>query len=210
MVAGTRSVTSPLKSPIWFAAVSFSTWLIGGPTAVLEYAGLRWLTDPTFSARGEYAGGLVKTAGPVVPAEEIGPIDVMLVSHDHHADNFDPGGRELVAGVGHVLTNTAGAERLGGDVAGLDPWETVDTLSSDRAAEAALILGAPVAIPLHFEGWSHFTQARTSCAPRFTEMGSLTGCGCSRPARPLRCLEGGPARVYTPRAVPPAARRRTP
>jgi len=34
--------------------------LVGGPTAVLEYAGLRWLTDPALSPPGEYAG-LVKT-----------------------------------------------------------------------------------------------------------------------------------------------------
>jgi L-ascorbate metabolism protein UlaG (beta-lactamase superfamily) len=32
------------------------------------------------------------------------------------------------------------------------------TLSSDRAAEAAKILGVRVAIPVHFEGWTHFTQ----------------------------------------------------
>ena len=35
--------------------------LIGGPTAVLEYGGVRWLTDHAFSSPGEYAGGLVKT-----------------------------------------------------------------------------------------------------------------------------------------------------
>jgi L-ascorbate metabolism protein UlaG (beta-lactamase superfamily) len=29
---------------------------------------------------------------------------------------------------------------------------------SDRTAEAAIILKAPVVIPLHFEGWTHFTQ----------------------------------------------------
>jgi L-ascorbate metabolism protein UlaG (beta-lactamase superfamily) len=32
------------------------------------------------------------------------------------------------------------------------------TLSSDRAAEATKVLGARAAIPLHFEGWTHFTQ----------------------------------------------------
>ena len=32
------------------------------------------------------------------------------------------------------------------------------TLSSDHAAEAAIILRVPVVIPLHFEGWTHFTQ----------------------------------------------------
>jgi L-ascorbate metabolism protein UlaG (beta-lactamase superfamily) len=32
------------------------------------------------------------------------------------------------------------------------------TLSADHAAEAAIILQARKAIPLHFEGWTHFTQ----------------------------------------------------
>jgi L-ascorbate metabolism protein UlaG (beta-lactamase superfamily) len=41
------------------------------------------------------------------------------------------------------------------------------TLSSDRAAEAALILGAPVAIPAHFEGWGHFTQGADALRAAF-------------------------------------------
>ena len=32
------------------------------------------------------------------------------------------------------------------------------TLSADRAAEATIILQAHTTIPLHFEGWTHFTQ----------------------------------------------------
>jgi L-ascorbate metabolism protein UlaG (beta-lactamase superfamily) len=32
------------------------------------------------------------------------------------------------------------------------------TLSADHAADVAEILGARVVIPLHFEGWAHFTQ----------------------------------------------------
>jgi hypothetical protein len=32
------------------------------------------------------------------------------------------------------------------------------TLSSDRAAEAATLLGVRAAVPVHFEGWTHFTQ----------------------------------------------------
>ena len=33
---------------------SLSVLLVGGPTAVLEYAGLRLLTDPTFDPPGEH------------------------------------------------------------------------------------------------------------------------------------------------------------
>jgi L-ascorbate metabolism protein UlaG (beta-lactamase superfamily) len=32
------------------------------------------------------------------------------------------------------------------------------TLSSERAAEAAKILGVRAVVPVHFEGWTHFTQ----------------------------------------------------
>ena len=32
------------------------------------------------------------------------------------------------------------------------------TLTSERAAEAAKILGARAVVPVHFEGWTHFTQ----------------------------------------------------
>jgi hypothetical protein len=46
--------------------------LVGGPTAVLEYAGLRWLTDPALSPPGEYEGGLVKTTGPALDLDAIG------------------------------------------------------------------------------------------------------------------------------------------
>jgi L-ascorbate metabolism protein UlaG (beta-lactamase superfamily) len=218
--------------------------LVGGPTAILEYAGLRWVTDPTFSAPGEYAGGLVKTTAPAVAADQVGVVDVVLVSHDHHADNLDPAGREFALRAPRVFTTTVGAQRLGGGVTGLAPWQTatidrpgggsvtvtalpamhgppgceditgpvigfllsgedletvyvsgdnaslnvvreiterlgpVDvailfagavqigkrfdgaylTLSADRAAEATLILQARVTVPLHFEGWAHFTQ----------------------------------------------------
>ncbi len=32
------------------------------------------------------------------------------------------------------------------------------TLNSDQAVEAAHLLGAPIVVPVHFEGWSHFTE----------------------------------------------------
>jgi L-ascorbate metabolism protein UlaG (beta-lactamase superfamily) len=215
--------------------------LVGGPTAILDYGGLRWVTDPSLSPPGEYEGGLVKTTGPAVePAE----IDVVWLSHEHHSDNLDPAGRAFLPRAGRVLTTVQGAERIGGNATGLRPWDTTDvprpdganvtvtalpaqhgpdgtehvmgpvigfalagpglesvyvsgdnasldvvrsiaerigtvdvavlfagavqvahrfdyaylTLSSDFAAEAAKILGAKVVFPVHYEGWTHFTQ----------------------------------------------------
>jgi L-ascorbate metabolism protein UlaG (beta-lactamase superfamily) len=218
--------------------------LVGGPTAVLEYAGLRWLTDPALSPPGEYAGGLVKTTGPAIDPEALPAIDVVLVSHEHHSDNLDPAGREFLPRAGRVITTAQGAERLGGNAVGLEPWSSVTverpggapvtvtalpaqhgpdgtdhitgpvigflleadgeervyvsgdnasldvvrtiaervgdvdvailfagavqlphrfdgaylTLSADRAAEATKLLGVRAALPVHFEGWTHFTQ----------------------------------------------------
>ena len=89
---------------------SFTAQLVGGPTAVLEYAGLRWLTDPSLSPPGTYEGGLVKTTGPAVTIEQLEPIDVVLLSHEHHSDNLDPDGRAFLPRAGRVLTTTQGAE----------------------------------------------------------------------------------------------------
>jgi hypothetical protein len=45
------------------------------------------------------------------------------------------------------------------------------TLSSDRAAQAAEILGAPTVIPLHFEGWTHFGQGAEQLRDSFAGYG---------------------------------------
>jgi L-ascorbate metabolism protein UlaG (beta-lactamase superfamily) len=218
--------------------------LVGGPTAVFAHASLRWMTDPAFSPPGDYEF-LTKLTGPALGPDAVGEIDVVLLSHDHHADNLDPAGREFLPRAGRVLTTAAGADRLGGNAIGLEPWSSVQveapgggvtvtvtavpaqhgpdgsdeitgpvigfvlsaaghdtvyvsgdnasldvvreiadrigqidvavlfagavqipqrfdgaylTLSSDRAAEAAKILGVRLVVPVHFEGWTHFTQ----------------------------------------------------
>jgi L-ascorbate metabolism protein UlaG (beta-lactamase superfamily) len=231
--------------------------LVGGPTAVLEFAGLRLLTDPTFDPPGEQEGGLTKLTGPAVSAEEVGAIDAVLLSHDQHSDNLDVGGRAFLARAGRTLTTAAGAERLGGNAIGLEPGASVElerpaggaltitavpaqhgpegcepvtgpvvgfvlsaddvptlyvsgdnasvdvvrtiaerlgpielavlfagavsipqrfdgaylTLSAERAAQAAQILDARAVVPLHFEGWAHFTQGSAELREAFEAVG---------------------------------------
>lgn len=227
--------------------------LVGGPTAVFEHASLRWMTDPAFSPPGDYEY-LTKLTGPAVEPDAVGDIDVVLLSHDHHPDNLDPDGRAFLPRAGRVLTTAAGADRLGGNAIGLEPWSSVKvetagggapvtvtavparhgpdgtdhitgpvigfvlsapgadtvyvsgdnasldvvrqiadragpidvavlfagavqlaqrfdgaylTLSSDRAAEAAKILGARLVVPVHFEGWKHFTQGADALRAAF-------------------------------------------
>ncbi len=108
---------------------------VGGPTAVLDFGGLRLLTDPGFDPPGEYPSGaavLKKLVGPAVSAESLGRIDAVLLSHDHHADNLDHSGRKFLERVPRVLTTTAGAERLCGNAVGLAPWANLDLAHDGR------------------------------------------------------------------------------
>jgi L-ascorbate metabolism protein UlaG (beta-lactamase superfamily) len=214
--------------------------LVGGPNALIELGGVRLLTDPTFDPPGDHPIGtrvLTKTSGPSVPADELGPVDAVLLSHDQHPDNLDGSGRALLAGVPLVLTTEQAAQRLGGRARALPSWERaavgrvtvtavpaqhgpdgtthltgpvtgfvlsgdglptvyvsgdnasldvvravagrtgpVDvavlfagaartalidgylTLTAEDAAEAAQVLGARTVVPVHAEGWAHFTQ----------------------------------------------------
>jgi L-ascorbate metabolism protein UlaG (beta-lactamase superfamily) len=102
---------------------------IGGPTLLIEIGGWRLLTDPTFDpAGGRYrfgwGTGSRKLAGPAIAATDLGPIDAVLLSHDHHDDNLDERGRELLQSVGIVVTTVSGSGRLGGGARGLEPWGT--------------------------------------------------------------------------------------
>lgn len=103
---------------------------IGGPTALIEWRGLRLLTDPTFDPAGtgyELPGyTLRKNQGPVVEAAALGAVDAVLLSHDHHFDNLDRSGRDVVAGAKLVITTRDGAERLGSNAVGLSSLERID------------------------------------------------------------------------------------
>jgi L-ascorbate metabolism protein UlaG (beta-lactamase superfamily) len=103
--------------------------LIGGPTVLIEYDGLRILTDPTFDPPGQYqsphsAVKHVKTAGPALSVEHVGKLDAILLSHDHHFDNLDNSGRALLPAASVTYTTNSGAERLGGNANGVSPFDT--------------------------------------------------------------------------------------
>jgi L-ascorbate metabolism protein UlaG (beta-lactamase superfamily) len=112
---------------------------IGGPTLLIEVGGWRLLTDPTFDAPGRrYSFGWGtssrKLAGPAIPAAAIGPIDAVLLSHDHHGDNLDTAGRALLPSAGAVVTTVAGSRRLGGGARGLSPWQATTLSAPGRTA----------------------------------------------------------------------------
>ncbi|HEU5355253.1 MAG TPA: MBL fold metallo-hydrolase [Actinocrinis sp.] len=238
-----------------------SAMVVGGPTTVLDLGGLRFVSDPTFDAPGPH-GHLTKTAGPAVTADRLADVDVVLVSHDNHADNLDDAGRAFALAASVLLTTVSGASRLGAPAVGLAAWDThtlkrpdgsellvtavpavhgpadgerdpdgnvncevtgfvltgaglptvyisgdnasvrtvadiahrfpgIDaavlhagaarvpgkfreralSLDSVRAAAAAAILGAPVIVPAHYDGWVHFTEGRDSIERAFDDAG---------------------------------------
>ena len=232
---------------------------VGGPTVVLEVGGLRLITDPTFDHPKSYEPRpgvkLTKLTGPALPPEDLGAVDVVLLSHDHHRDNLDDTGRAYLAQVPRVLTTVSGAERLGGGTTPMPNWESLElaradstlrvtgvpaqhgpdgsehlvgevtgflltgdglptiyvsgdnacldvvrriaerlgpvdvavlfaggaqlpylpetflTLSSLASVEATRILGARHVVPVHCEGWAHFTQGYDSLESAFDAAG---------------------------------------
>jgi L-ascorbate metabolism protein UlaG (beta-lactamase superfamily) len=94
---------------------------------LIEIGGWRLLTDPTFDGAGQkynfgWGTSSRKLVGPAIAATEVGAIDAVLLSHDHHEDNLDPAGRALLPSAGAVITTASGAKRLGGAARGLEPW----------------------------------------------------------------------------------------
>ncbi|MER7244249.1 MBL fold metallo-hydrolase [Kribbella sp. NPDC000426] len=231
---------------------------IGGPTAVLNLGGLAFLIDPAFDEPRDYqlpGRVMTKLIGPAIPAGELGPIDVALVSHDEHKDNLDDAGRALLATIPTVLSTPGAATRIEG-VRGLENWESIDlprpdggvvtvtgvpalhgpegaekvlgvvtgfvlqgeglptvyvagdnaslglvkeiadrfapidvavlfagaartalldganlTLTSADAVEAARLLGTATIVPVHTEGWAHFTEGPDQFVAAFREAG---------------------------------------
>jgi len=146
---------------------------IGGPTTLIEAAGWRLLTDPTFDKPGRrYSFGWGafsrKLTGPALSVDEVGPIDAILLSHDHHGDNLDDAGRAMLSDAGTVITTIGGAKRLAGNARGLEPWATtrlegVGRLSIDVTATPCRhgprfsrpIAGEVVGFSMRWDGQEH-------------------------------------------------------
>jgi L-ascorbate metabolism protein UlaG (beta-lactamase superfamily) len=105
---------------------SINVIYIGGPTAIFEIGGIRFMTDPTLDPAGEtyHSGDLIhkKIKGPA--NIEIGAIDFVLLSHDQHYDNLDNQGRLFVEKVAKTYTTVTAAGRLKGTMIGMPVWHS--------------------------------------------------------------------------------------
>ena len=112
---------------------------IGGPTVLIEAAGRRLLTDPTFDPPGRtyrfgWGTSSRKLTGPAIAPADLGELDAILLTHDHHQDNLDDAGRTLLPAAGAVVTTEPGARRLGGNARGLADWATTTLEASGLPA----------------------------------------------------------------------------
>ncbi len=119
---------------------------LGGPTYLLEIGSFRFLTDPGFDPAGteknEGPGHLLrKVMAPPVPADEIGKLDAILLSHQQHYDNLDITGRTLLPKAGRVFTTPDSAAQLNGNTQGLATWQTVELRNEE--GETIRITGMP-------------------------------------------------------------------
>ena len=94
------------------------------------------MTDPVLDSPGGwyhfgYGSFSRKKSQPALKPEQIGKIDLILLSHHQHKDNFDKAGREFAKTVPRILTTKSGASKMQNAV-GLDNWESykVDTLKA--------------------------------------------------------------------------------
>jgi L-ascorbate metabolism protein UlaG (beta-lactamase superfamily) len=95
---------------------------------LLEINGYRILTDPTLDNAGKLyyhgSGGFSrKTGNPALNVRDLKQIDLVLLSHHQHKDNFDTKGKELALTVPTIISTKSASKAIQG-IKGLDDWES--------------------------------------------------------------------------------------
>jgi L-ascorbate metabolism protein UlaG (beta-lactamase superfamily) len=120
---------------------------LGGPTYLIEIGNFRILTDPGFDPQGterdEGPGHLLtKIMAPPIAADEIGKVDLVLLSHAQHFDNLDNEGRRLLGTAKLALTTPESVDLgLPGNPKGLKTWESTEV--SNAQGETLKITAMP-------------------------------------------------------------------
>ncbi|MEZ0183561.1 MBL fold metallo-hydrolase [Flavobacterium oncorhynchi] len=99
---------------------------------LININGFKILTDPTLDKKDIFFPKYVssplafskKYIDPSLSTEQIGKVDLVLLSHDHHKDNLDNQGRNFIKTVPVVLSTKDAVRRLkNSNTIGLDNWE---------------------------------------------------------------------------------------
>lgn len=99
---------------------------------LININGYKILTDPTLNKKDGFFPQYVskplsfskKYIDPALSVEEIGKVDLVLLSHDHHKDNLDATGKIFIKTVNTVLSTKDAVKRLKNkNIVGLDNWE---------------------------------------------------------------------------------------
>lgn len=146
--------------------------LIGHSTVLFEVAGLRVLTDPFFSLRGNPA--YRRVTPPALAREEVLDVDVVLVSHNHW-DHTDRRFFRKLSGAVPVLaprrarwvTALKGAR----NVVGMSPWESWQIATLKITAVPALHTAATVGFVLEAQSESAYFAGDTYHRPFMAEIG---------------------------------------
>ena len=95
---------------------------------LLEIGTVRILTDPVFDTGQRYYSfgapffGATRSLDPALRPEDIPELDAILLSHPHHLDNLDDGGRALFPKTREIITNHHGRRTLKRRATGLHEW----------------------------------------------------------------------------------------
>jgi L-ascorbate metabolism protein UlaG (beta-lactamase superfamily) len=140
--------STPTPNRISSVRHGFAIGVVGGPTVVIDYAGTRFLTDPTFDEPHDF-GTMAKLTAPAVALPDLGDVDAVLLSHDDHDDNLDAAGRQwATTSVPMIVTGPGAAERLGGRAIGLATWQTTLVDRHDGAGQVSVTAVPAVHGPL--------------------------------------------------------------
>ncbi|WP_290792373.1 MBL fold metallo-hydrolase [Flavihumibacter sp. UBA7668] len=99
---------------------------------LININGFKILTDPTLNKKDGFLPQYVsspfafskKYIDPALSNTEIGKVDLVLLSHDHHSDNLDKNGRAFIKTATTVLSTKDAVRRLkNSNTIGLDNWE---------------------------------------------------------------------------------------
>jgi L-ascorbate metabolism protein UlaG (beta-lactamase superfamily) len=163
--------------------------VLGGPTTVIDIAGLRVVIDPTFDPPGQHAY-LTKTTRPAVTSAALGDVDVVLISHDEHPDNLDAEGRRVALAAPLLLTHPRAASRLGPAAQGLEPWQSI--VLAGGAGSGSLTVQAVPAVHGPADGQRNDT-GHVNC--------EVTGFVLSGPDVPTVYLSGDNASIGAVKAI---------